>query len=125
MVNIPDSLPELTRELIALRKKPGTQERFKSYPAMLQKLNQLLGTCEDAATLKDVLRLDTGYYLPAGYRQRAIEKLLTLRRSPEHLRLYAMQLELFGDVNADGETDLDVDARVDALYAQADNLEQN
>ncbi len=125
MSAIPDTLPELTRELVSLRKKPSTQERFKSYPAMLQRFNELLETCEDAATLKEVLRLDEGYYLLAGYRQRVIEKLLSLERTPATLRAYALQLELFGDVDDYGEADTDVEARVSALFAEADQLEQN
>lgn len=123
MATIPNNLPDLTRELVSLRKKPSTQERFKSYPAMLQRFNQLLETCDDAATLKEVLRLDDGYYLLAGYRQRVIEKLLMLERTPAILRAYALQLELFGDVDDYGEANTDVEERVQALFAEADQLE--
>ncbi len=125
MTTIPDNLPDLTRELVSLRKKPSTQERFKSYPAMLQRFNELLETCTDAATLKEVLRLDEGYYLLAGYRQRVIETLLMLERTPAILRAYALQLELFGDVDDYGEANTDVEERVQALFAEADRLEQN
>lgn len=123
MYILPDTLLEITEELISLRKKPTTQERFKSYPAMLQKFNELLTQCEDADTLKQVLKLDTGYYLLAGYRQNVLEKLLVIDRSPAMIRSYAMQLELFGNVDDYGEADLDIDTRVEALYAEADLIE--
>lgn len=123
MYTLPDTLLELTEELISLRKKPTTQERFKSYPAMLQKFSELLTQCDDAQTLKQVLKLDTGYYLLASYRQNVLEKLLKIERSPTILRSYAMQLELFGNVDDYGEADLDIDARVEALYAEADLID--
>ncbi|MEM9952054.1 MAG: hypothetical protein AAF846_10660 [Chloroflexota bacterium] len=123
MIEIPNNLPDLTRDLIALRKKPTTQERFKSYPAMLQRFNELLDVCDDEATLHEVLKLDTGYFLLAGYRQRVIEKLLEIDRTPEMLRTYAMQLELFGDVDEYGEANLDIDEQVNELYAEADKLD--
>lgn len=125
MYILPDTLLEITEELISLRKKPTTQERFKSYPSMLQKFNELLTQCEDERTLKQVLKLDTGYYLLAGYRQKVLEKLLVIDRSPAIIRSYAMQLELFGNVDDYGEADLDIDARVEALYAEADELEDS
>ena len=121
---VPDNLPDLTRELVSLRKKPSTQERFKAYPAMLQKFNELLEACEDAATLHEVIRLDDGYYLLAGYRQKVIEKLLTMERTAQTVQMYALQLELFGDVDEYGEADTEIDAKVDALYAEADKLAQ-
>lgn len=122
MYKVPDTLPELTKELILLRKKPTTQERFKAYPSMLQKFNELLIACDDEAILREVLRLDSGYFLLAGYRQRVIEKLLEMKRSPEMLRTYAMQIELFGDVDEFGEANLEIDDIVEALYAEADEL---
>lgn len=123
MVEIPDTLPELTQELIALRKKPTTQERFKAYPQMLQRFNELVAACDDPDPLDKVLTLDSGYYLPAGYRQQVIEKLLDIERTPERLRAYALQLELFGDVDEYGEADTDIDERIDALHAEADRLD--
>ena len=122
---VPDNLIDLTKELISLRKKPTTEERFKSYPAMLQKFDELLTVCEDIAVLKQVLNLDSGYFLLAGYRQRVIETLLRLEPSAGMLRTYAMQLELFGDVDEYGEANLDVDDRVEELYAEADRLENS
>jgi hypothetical protein len=122
MLELPETLPEITKELIALRKKPSTQERFKSYPTMLQHFNDLLEKCDNTDTLKTVLELDSGYFLLAGYRQRVIEKLLSIQRTAEILRIYAMQLMLFGDVDDFGETNLDTDARVDALHKEADEL---
>lgn len=123
MADIPDDLLELARTLISLRQKPGTQARFKSYPALLQRFDEQLAACDDPALLRQVLDLDSGYYLLAGYRQRTLEKLLTLDRSAETLRLYAMQLLLFGDVDALGEADTDVEARVTELEAEAAALE--
>jgi hypothetical protein len=122
MVSIPDNLPDVTKELVDLRKKPTTQERFKSYPALLQRFNELLTDCEDANTLKAVLQLDDGYYLLAGYRQRVIEKLLTLERTEAHLRAYALQLELFGAVDEYGNANTNIGARIEALYQEAENL---
>lgn len=122
---VPDNLIDLTKELISLRKKPTTEERFKSYPAMLQKFDELLTVCEDITVLKQVLSLDSGYFLLAGYRQRVIETLLRLEPSAGMLRTYAMQLELFGDVDEYGEANLDVDDRVEELYAEADRLENS
>lgn len=115
-------LLDLTNDLIAVRKKPTTQDRFKQYPQMLARFRELVSTCEDRAVLKQVIKLDTGYYLLAGDRQRVLEKLLELERTPEILRAYAMQLELFGDVDDFGEADLEVDERVQALYDEADSL---
>jgi len=123
MVEIPDNLPDLTRMLVDLRKKPSTEERFKAYPLMLQHFNDLLDACENAATLKQVIKIDSGYYLLAGYRQRVIEKLLQMERTAQNLRLYAMQLRLFGDVDQFGEADTDIDARIQALESEADVLE--
>lgn len=120
---VPDNLIDLTQELISLRKKPTTAERFKSYPAMLQKFDELLTVCEDIAILKQVLKLDSGYFLLAGYRQRVIETLLRLDPSAHMLRTYAMQLELFGDVDEFGHANLDIDDRVEELYAEADRFE--
>jgi hypothetical protein len=120
---IPDNLPELTRQLVQLRKKPSTQARFKAYPAMLQRFDELLTACDDAQTLTQVLDIDDGYYLLAGYRQRVIEKLLRLQRTSANLRLYAQQLMLFGDVDAFGEADTEIDKRVTAIEAEADRLE--
>ncbi|GAB5493023.1 MAG: hypothetical protein Phog2KO_32380 [Phototrophicaceae bacterium] len=120
---VPDNLVDLTKELISLRKKPTTAERFKSYPAMLQKFNDLLTACEDEAILRQVLKLDSGYFLLAGYRQRVIEKLLMFNRTPAMIRTYAMQLELFGDVDEYGEANLDIDEHVEELYAEADKMD--
>lgn len=120
---LPNNLIDLTKELISLRKKPTTPERFKSYPAMLQKFDELLTACDDVNTLKQVLKLDSGYFLLAGYRQRVIEKVLNLEPSAQILRTYAMQLELFGDVDEYGEANLDIDERVEELYAEAERLE--
>jgi len=121
--NVPDTLPELTRELVRLRQKPSTQARFKAYPMMLKRFDELLNECDDVATLREIIDLDDGYYLLAGYRQRVLEKWLSLERTPQVLRLYAMQLLLFGDVDAFGEADTDVDERVAALNAEADAIE--
>jgi hypothetical protein len=123
MPELPETLSQITKELIALRKKPSTQERFKSYPTLLQHFNDLLEKCDNPDTLKTVLELDSGYFLLAGYRQRVIEKLLSIQRTAETLRSYAMQLMLFGDVDDFGETNLDTDARVDALHKEADEME--
>lgn len=121
---IPDTLPDLTRALVELRKKPTTQARFRAYPQMLQRFAQLVESCDDPAILREVLRLDDGYYLLAGYRQQVIERLLTMQRTPDALRTYAMQLELFGDVDEYGEADTDIDERIEALHAEADRMEQ-
>ena len=124
-VDIPDTLPALTRDLIALRQKPSTEERFKAYPAMLQRFQELLAVCDDAAILREVISLDNGYYLLAGYRQQVLEKWLTLERTAEVLRLYAMQLILFGDVDEIGRANTDVEARIEALEHEADELESH
>ena len=123
-VDIANSLPALTRDLIALRQKPSTEERFKSYPAMLQRFSDLLAVCEDVAILREVISLDNGYYLLAGYRQQILEKWLTFERTAEVLRLYAMQLFLFGDVDQMGQANTDVEARVEALEREADDLDK-
>jgi hypothetical protein len=123
-VDIPNSLPALTRDLIALRQKPSTEERFKAYPAMLQRFSDLLAVCEDVAILREVISLDNGYYLLAGYRQQILEKWLVLERTSEVLRLYAMQLFLFGDVDAMGRADTEVEGRIEALEREADELDK-
>lgn len=115
---------DIARELIALRKKPTTQDRITQYPALLQQFDAQLSQCDDVGVLRHIIELDSGYYLLAGYRQRVLEKWLGIERTPEVLRLYAMQLMLFGDVDAFGEADTDVDERVQALEAEADQLEQ-
>lgn len=119
-----DPLLDITRELIALRKKPSTQARFKQYPALLQRFAEGVDQCKDVALLRQIITLDDGYYLLAGYRQSVLEKWLALERTPEALRLYAMQLTLFGDVDEMGEADTDTDARAADLMAEADTLEQ-
>lgn len=116
-------LLDLTRDLIAIRKKPTTQERFKQYPQMLARFRELIDRCEDGAVLRQVIELDSGYYLLAGDRQLVLEKWLGLDRSPTVLRAYALQLELFGDVDAFGQANLEIDAQVDALYREADQLD--
>jgi hypothetical protein len=115
-------LLKLTEDLIAIRKKPTTQARFKQYPQMLLNFRESINACDDASLLQQVIQLDTGYYLLAGDRQLVLEKLLELKRTPQVLRLYAMQLELFGDVDEFGEADLEIDERVQALYDEADQL---
>lgn len=112
----------LTRDLVELRKKPTTQTRFKQYPALLADFDTVLAECDDVAVLRQVINLDSGYYLLAGYRQRVLEKWLSLERTPDVLRLYAMQLMLFGDVDAYGEADTNIDERVAQLEAEADAL---
>lgn len=119
----PDNLPDITRDLVAIRKKPSTEERFKAYPTMLKQFSDLLASCDDASILREVLALDSGYYLLAGYRQQVIEKLLTMERTAESVRAYALQLELFGDVDDYGQANTDIDDRIEALYAEADALE--
>lgn len=115
-------LIEVTTQLVEMRKKPGTQERFKSYPALLKRFQELIADCEEPALLEQVIALDSGYFLLAGYRQQTLERLLMLSRTPQNLRAYALQLELFGDVDNFGEADLEIDERVAALYREADQL---
>ena len=86
---VPDNLLDLTRELIALRKKPGTEERVRAYPLLMQRFNEQLEACDDPLVLKQILTLDSGYFLLAGYRQRVIEKLLEYERSADLVRAYA------------------------------------
>jgi len=119
---IPDDLLGVTRLLIEVRQRPGTEARYKAYPAMLQRFRDLLPQA-DAATLRQVIGLDSGYYLPANYRQQVIERLLAQQRSADVLRAYALQLELFGDVDEFGEAKTDIDARIEALLREADALE--
>lgn len=109
--------------LMNLRKKPTTQERYQQYPALLQRFNEQLAQCSDPALLKQVIDEDDGYFLLAGYRQRVIEKLLQFERTAEHLRLYRMQLMLFGDVDEWGEANTDVEDRLAALESEADALD--
>lgn len=125
MAEIPATLPDVTRELVRLRQKPTTQERFKAYPALLQRFMELLETCDDPVILRRVIELDNGYYLLAGYRQRVLEKWLTFERTPETLRLYAMHLMLFGNTDEWGNADTNTDARVEALEKEADDLEKH
>jgi len=120
-----DDLLSVAQQLIDLRKKPTTQARFKAYPALLARFDALLTGCDDVAQLQAVIALDSGYYLLAGYRQRVLEKWLSLERTPQVLRLYALQLMLFGDVDAYGEADTDVESRVAQLEAEADALDQS
>lgn len=117
-------LLQLTQDLITIRKKPTTQSRFKQYPQMLADFREQLSTCTDAALLKQIIQMDKGYYLLAGDRQKVLETLLDIERKPSILRAYAMQLELFGDVDDFGEANLDVDERVQALYDEADDLDK-
>lgn len=117
-----NDLIDLTNDLIAIRKKPTTQDRFKQYPQMLARFRDLVHGCDNSDLLKQVIKLDSGYYLLSGDRQMVLEKLLDIERTSAILRTYAMQLELFGDVDDFGEANLEVDARVQALYDEADNL---
>ena len=119
---IPDDLLELTRLLIDVRKRPGTEARYKAYPAMLQRFRDLLASCDDPAVLRQVIALDSGYYLLAAYRQQVLEKLLAQQRSADVLRAYALQLELFGDVDEFGEANTNVDDKIEALLREADEL---
>ena len=121
---MPETLIEITQELISLRKKPTSQERWKTYPALLQAFQEQLAECDEAAILKEILRLDSGYFLLAGYRQQVIEKLLTIERSAGILRAYALQLELFGDVDEYGAANLEIENKVAALHQEADELER-
>lgn len=114
------TLQDLTRELIALRKKPSTPERWKAYPQLLQDFVGAVADCEEVATLREVIALDSGYYLLAGYRQKVLEKWLALDRSAEALRLYAMQLMLFGDVDDWGNAETALEERIESLEREAD-----
>jgi len=119
------NLINLTLDLIAIRKKPTTQDRYKQYPQMLSDFRETVESCDDADILKQVIKLDSGYYLLAGDRQMVLEKLLTMERTSAILRTYAMQLELFGDVDDFGEANLETDARVEALYDEANRLDES
>ncbi len=117
------SFIEIAKDLIIIRKKPTTEARYKSYPSLLQGFIEHLQACEDVTVLREVIALDTGYYLLAGYRQKVLEKWLTLERTSEALRLYATQLMLFGDTDDFGSANNEVDERVEALEKEADALD--
>ena len=122
---LPDSLADLTRELIAIRRRPTTQQRYKSYPQLLARFAALVDGCDDVAQLRQVIALDSGYFLLAGYRQAVLQRWLMMDRSSEVLRLYAHQLLLFGDVDAFGEAETDVTDRVEALLREADEQDSD
>ena len=124
MNHVTVDLIELTERLILIRKKPTTPENFQQYPNLLQEFRDAVASCKDPEMLRTVLKVDRGYFLPASDRQRTIERLLKIGgRNPESIRMYAKQLELFGDVDEFGSENFEVEKRIAKLYKEADKLE--
>jgi hypothetical protein len=116
------NLIELTRDLIDMRKHPLKNNAPARYPGASQAFTAAVAACDDPATLREILRLDTGHVLPTVAKQSVYEKLLADddARNPALLQAFAMHLEMFGYVDANGMRQDDTVARIEALLAEAE-----
>jgi len=115
-------LIRLTKVLIDMRKHPLKANAAAHYPATAQAFTEAVTTCDDPAILREVLQLDTGHVLPTVAKQQVYEKLLAddANRTSALLQAFAMHLEMFGYVDANGIRLEDTEARIVALLAEAD-----
>ncbi|MEM6284026.1 MAG: hypothetical protein AAF787_17675 [Chloroflexota bacterium] len=117
-----DDLITLAGDIIAMRKNPLKNNARTRYPAAAQQFAHAIAHCEDTATLRELIRLDSGHVLPPPTKQQIYEKLLAddANRTPDILRAYGMHLVMFGYTDADGKLVHDTDDITNALYAEAD-----
>lgn len=117
-----NELVDLAQALIAMRKYPLKDNGARRYPAAAQQFAALATHCTDADALQAVIDVDTGHVLPPPTKQVIFEKLLDrpAYRTSANLRAFALHLVMFGYTEADGTLNSDVDERVNALFAEAD-----
>lgn len=120
-----DGLQQLAQDIITMRKHPLKNNGARRYPAAAQQFDAAVRDCDDLDTLAAIIHLDSGHVLPPATIQRAYERLLAddAHRTAPRLRAYAFHLIMFGYTDADGMLVHDTDAQVDALHAEADQLE--
>ena len=113
----------LTQSIIEMRKHPLQNNARERYPAAAQQFAEQVDTCDDPATLREIIRTDTGHVLPPPIKQQVYEKLLAddANRTPSLLQAYAMHLTMFGYTDADGSLVHDTDNMVNALYDEIEN----
>ncbi len=113
------TLIELAALLSKMRREPVEQALAVQYPLLVAEFEQRMAACDDLDTLEQIVREDTGFFLPTMPRQEAFEKLLAGgRRSPFILKQYLLHLAVFGYINEQGEVDAQTDAKMDALEAE-------
>ncbi len=118
-------LLDLARTLITVRTRPTAPEMKLAFQQAMQQFAALVDGSSDPAPLTAVLVYDRGMHLPSALRQRAFERCFALGgKTPALLREYALHLLMFGYAEADGTVNGDTDAQIEALYAEADALEQ-
>ena len=67
-------------------------------------------------TLKQVIKLDSGFWLIASIRQQILERLLDLgETTPFVLQNYRMQLDMYGYLNEDGRIEYENEERIAAI----------
>ena len=111
-------LIQLAQSIIEMRKNPLRNNARQRYPAAAQQFAQAITDCDDADTLRQIIRTDTGHVLPPPIKQQVYEKLLAddTNRTPSLLQAYAMHLTMFGYTDADGNLIHDTDDMINALY---------
>ena len=114
-------LLQLTRELIEMRKHPLKNDGVKRYPAAAVQFAEAVRLCDDAPTLREVIRLDTGHVLPTASKQQVYQKLLAdpAQRTADLLERYAMHLEMFGYIDNNGQRVPDAGPRIEPLLTEA------
>ncbi|MEL6148540.1 MAG: hypothetical protein AAFV33_12985 [Chloroflexota bacterium] len=117
-----DDLITLAQDMIAMRKNPLKNNAARRYPVAAQQFAQAVANCDDADTLRELIRLDSGHVLPPPTKQQIYEKLLAAdaNRTPDVLRAYGMHLVMFGYTDADGKLVHNTDELTNTLYAEAD-----
>lgn len=110
----------LAQSIIEMRKHPLRSNARERYPAAAQQFAQAVADCDDPATLRAIIRADTGHVLPPPIKQQIYEKLLAddANRTPSLLQTYAMHLTMFGYTDADSNLIHDTDDMINALYKE-------
>lgn len=117
-----NQLVQLAEDIIDMRKHPLRSNARERYPTAMQKFADEVNACNDTATLREIIRVDSGHVLPPPIKQIAYEKLLaqTEQRTPGLLRAFAMHLVMFGYTDENGVRIHDTDDRVNELYDEAE-----
>lgn len=95
-------LTETVEKIVEIRKSERSGEDLDMLRA---NLTDKLTEVEDHRVLTEALELDERDVLPFREKQAIYDRLLQLRRSPEHLRRYAWWLQLNGGPDWDDEAD--------------------
>ncbi len=118
-----EGLVTLAEDLIAMRKNPLRNKAAMRYPAAAMQFAADVAGCDDPDVLRKIIVVDTGHVLPPPVKQGIFTRLLAHERTPDLLRAYGMHLVMFGYTDENGALVYDTDAMTNALYDEADVLD--